>query len=169
MICSIIPQERHKYTYLLVEAFLKCDIHDTEQAVYFIALDERFGVCGFAQLVPKENWELSEVHILLSENVACRYSEVELAVFAGRFYHELFEAVMGFAQRQGIQHITMATSIEAARDVENVGWPLREAIDDDCLYLDMSSESYDELLSNRRLFEQNVGVELGNFGYILKQ
>jgi hypothetical protein len=171
MICTVSPQDRHKYEDLLSEAFFKCNedvsggvvVHDSPQAIYFVAVDEWFGVCGVAQLVPTigdlQTWKLSEAHILLSEDIARRYSESVLAVFAGRFYHELFEALYHTAQQQGIHKIMMETSIEAIQDVWNVGWPLRE-LSDDYLYLNMSPETYEELLNNRKLFEQNVGAEL---------
>jgi N-acyl-L-homoserine lactone synthetase len=165
-----MSQNRHKHADLLHEAFFKCNQDvpvdamvrdDIPQAIYFVAMDEWFGVCGFAQLVPtvggSQTWELRDIHILLSESVTRRYSEDVLAIFAGCFYLELFKAVYRTAQQQGIQKIVMATSAETIQDVWNVGWPLRE-LGGDCVYLEVSPESYEEVLNHHKLFEQNVAL-----------
>jgi len=118
--------------------------HKLPEAVYFIDVDERAGICGLARLLPTTNchiegsftltektntpktWELSAIHFFLPTDICLLRSEPLLANLASRFYCNLFESLYHFACEKKIQRILVLDNYSTLQDLAFVGWPLRQ-------------------------------------------
>lgn len=156
MLHIITQKNLTNYKDILVQAFQKREfespfLHEEiepfsklPEAVYFIGIDQRAGVCGMARLLPttschiegsfglSENrkttspWELSAIHFFLPTDIGLLRSESCLASLASRFYCELFESLYHFACEKKIQRILVLDNYSTLQDLAFVGWPLRQ-------------------------------------------
>jgi N-acyl-L-homoserine lactone synthetase len=158
------------------------------EAVYFVGVDDRAGVCGLARLLPttgchidgsfalnekpkaSQPWELSAIHFFLPTDIGILRSESLLATTASLFYYELFESLYHFSCEEKIQRILVLDNFAILQDLAYVGWPLRQ-VERRQVYLPsplsscplaISSESFQEFCANGQEVENRGQISPAN-------
>lgn len=158
MLIVVTPENQQHYWELLMEmcttnsldnpfansfcAAAKDSFGSVVDAVYLIYVDERYGVQGFARLLPTtgrhlcaekcteptptgENiWELSSIQIMIPENSVLLECEVAFATISTLFFHELFETLCNFCDDKKIDQLLLVGEEDCLDRLQQIGWPL---------------------------------------------
>ena len=158
MLIVITPENRQHYLELLTDmctengltnsfastfcATAKDAFESIPEAVYFVYIDDRYDVQGYARLLPTTGkhlcsekcgdltptgdhiWELSSIQIMVPEDSVLLESEVAFTTISTLFFHELFEALNSFCVFQKINQILVVGDSENLKSLQQIGWPL---------------------------------------------
>ena len=158
MLIVVTPENRQYYWELLREICVESSLENSfatsfnslakdafesvPEAVYLLYIDERYGVQGFARLLPTTGkhlcaekcedqtptgdhiWELSSIQIMIPEDSVLLDCDVAFATISTLFFHELFETLNEFCAAQKINQLLVVGEADSLKRLQQIGWPI---------------------------------------------